>query len=98
MKKNNKESEYLTQQQITARYEVPKTIIRKYFPRGTGRTVRSRRGGRWTIPVWTVEEVEQALQRPEVAKALEERRQELLEQQQCREAADSRSARVHQQG
>ena len=85
--KKDKQPEYLTQQQITARYDVPKTIIRKYFPRGSSRSVRGRHGGRWTIPVWTAEEVEQALQRPEVARAMEERRQELLEQQQCQEAA-----------
>lgn len=75
----------MTLDEIVKRYGVPKTIIRKYFPRGEVRRFRSRKGFFWTQEVWSQSAVESSLLLPEVKEAVQKRRAELLELQQCRE-------------
>ena len=75
----------MTLDEIVKRYGVPKTIIRKYFPRGEVRRFRSRKGFFWTQEVWSQAAVESSLLLPEVKEAVQKRREELLELQQCRE-------------
>ena len=61
----------LSQAQIIKRYGVPKSVIRKYFPKSGHRTVRGRAGHLYTVPVWTEEEVQKLLNRSDIAKAME---------------------------
>lgn len=66
----------LSQPQITQRFGVPKTIIRKYFPKSGYRSVRGRAGRIYTVPVWTEAEVRSLLNRSDIVKAMEVSRQQ----------------------
>ena len=71
-KKNT--SELLDQQQIIRRYGITKNQIHRYFPKPRLKRVRARNGGFWHIGVWPKEQVEEMLQRPEIAAAIEARK------------------------
>lgn len=81
-----KQTDTLSQIQIIKRYGVPKSVIRKYFPKSGHRTVHGRDGHRYTIPVWTEDEVIQLLNRSDIAKAMEVTRQQQQNEQWLREA------------
>ena len=71
-KKNT--SELLDQQQIIRRYGITKNQIHRYFPKPRLKRVRARNGGFWHIGVWPKEQVEEMLQHPEIAAAIEARK------------------------
>ena len=76
MAKKKQPDTSLSQAQIIKRYGVPKSIIRKYFPKSGYRSVRGRAGRFYTVPVWPEHEVIQLLQRSDIAKAMEASRQQ----------------------
>lgn len=82
----------LSQAQIIKRYGVPKSVIRKYFPKSGHRTVRGRAGHLYTVPVWTEAEVIKLLNRSDIAKAMEITRQQQQNERWLSEAADFFSA------
>ena len=74
-KENTKENnELLDQQQIIRRYGVTKNQIRRYFPKPRLKRVRAKNGGYWHVGVWPKDQVEEMLTHPEIADAMEERR------------------------
>ena len=75
----------LTQRQIIQEYGVSKNQIHRYFPKPQLQTVRMRNGAYWNIGVWPREQVEKAIQHPEIAKSLEEKRSAQNEQKQIAE-------------
>lgn len=83
-----KSNNSLSQAQIITRYGVPKSVIRKYFPKSGHRTVRGRAGHLYTIPVWTEEEVLKLLNRSDIAKAIEISRQTQQNELWLNEAAE----------
>lgn len=64
----------LTQQQIIRKYGVTRNMISRYFPKPQIRRVRGRGGSWWTVGMWPAEQVERALQLPEIAGVLKEKR------------------------
>lgn len=87
-----KSNNSLSQAQIIKRYGVPKSVIRKYFPKSGHRTVRGRAGRSYTVPVWTEAEVTQLLNRSDIAKAMEITRQQQQNERWVAEAAEFFSA------
>ena len=75
----------LTQRQIIQEYGVSKNQIHRFFPKPQLQTVRMRNGAYWNIGVWPREQVEEAIQHPELAKSLEEKRNAQNEQKQAAE-------------
>ena len=82
--KTNKNSS-LTQNQIVRKYGLTKNQILRYLPRPQVKRVRGRGGSYWTIGVWPAEQVEKALQGPELSQILEEREAARREQRQIAE-------------
>ena len=79
--KTNKDST-LTQNQIVRKYGLTKNQIQRYLPRPQVKRVRGRGGSYWTVGVWPVDQVEKALQGPELSHVLEEREAARREQHQ----------------
>ena len=75
----------LTQRQIIQEYGVSKNQIHRYFPKPQLQTVRMRNGAYWNIGVWPREQVEKIILHPEIARSLEEKRNEQNEQKQVAE-------------
>ena len=75
----------LTQRQIIQEYGVSKNQIHRFFPKPQLQTVRMRNGAYWNIGVWPRELVEKAIQHPEIARSLEEKRNAQNEQKQAAE-------------
>ena len=82
----DKDSELLlNHQQIVERYNVPKSMIRKYFPKGKTKSIRLKSGQHVTIPVWTVQQVERAITYPVIAKYLRDEEQKKENAKQIKE-------------
>ena len=84
-KRTNGGDGLLTQRQIIQEYGVSKNQIHRFFPKPQLQTVRMRNGAYWNIGVWPREQVEKAIQHPEIARSLEEKRNAQNEQKQAAE-------------
>ena len=61
---------YLNANQITERYGIPKSMIKKYFPKGTTRHVRLKSGHHITLYTWSTGQIEKAMQHSVIAEYL----------------------------
>ena len=84
-KSKTKKNSPLTQKQIIRKYGLTKNQIQRYLPRPQVKQVRGRGGSYWTVGIWPAEQVEKALQGPELAHVLEEREAARREQRQIAE-------------
>ena len=75
----------LTQQQIIQKYGITKKMIQRHFPKPQVRRVRGRGGSWWNVGVWPIDQVENMLTHPEIARTLKEKRNYRDEQRQMEE-------------
>lgn len=79
--KDMSKQETWTQPQITECYGIPRHMIKKYFPRGTNRHIRTRKGQHYTLYVWTNGQLQHALKHPEIVKFLQAQAQKKKDEQ-----------------
>lgn len=66
-RKTDSPNKIWTQQQISEKYGIPKSMIRRHFPRGTTKHVRNSKGRHYTLYGWNTLQIEKALKNPEIA-------------------------------
>lgn len=74
-KSKRKGDKLLTRQQLIKKYGITKKLIQQYFPKPEIIHVRGKGGSWWTMEGWSTDNVEKAVQHPEIQKLLRERKE-----------------------
>ena len=66
-KKTDYPDKLWTQQQISDKYGIPKSMIRQHFPRGSTKHIRNNKGRHYTLYGWTTAQITRALKNSEIS-------------------------------